>query len=170
MQTFRIQRLERQKGQQQASDKPLPEIGQVVVHKAHHPQPVRSIQSQTTLQNWKTISKPSQHTDSSGLADRSLTLPQRKGARQRNKPPVNQNSENPTPKQDGCWATELISSRNWGQHSNLNCNTSLREELTMQLLLKEEILQVITEFHGDVSRHVQPKCIRVTQEIPRHQK
>jgi hypothetical protein len=50
------------------------------------------------LQNWKTISKPSQHTDSRRLADGSLTLPQRKGARQRNKPPVSQHSENPTPK------------------------------------------------------------------------
>jgi hypothetical protein len=29
------QSLERQKGRQQVGDKPLPEIGQVVVHKAH---------------------------------------------------------------------------------------------------------------------------------------
>jgi hypothetical protein len=33
--TFNKQKLERQKGLQWASDKPLPEIGQVVVHKAH---------------------------------------------------------------------------------------------------------------------------------------
>jgi hypothetical protein len=32
-------------------------------------------------------------------------LPQRRGARQRNKPPVNKHSENPTPKQDSWWAT-----------------------------------------------------------------
>jgi hypothetical protein len=42
------------------------------------------------------------------LADRSLTLPQRKWVRQRNKPPVIKNSENPTPKQDSWWGTELI--------------------------------------------------------------
>jgi hypothetical protein len=35
-------------------------------------------------------------------------LPQRKKARQRNKPPVNKHSENPTPKQESWWATELI--------------------------------------------------------------
>jgi hypothetical protein len=28
---------------------------------------------------------------------------------QRNKPPVNKHGENPTPKQDDWWATELIS-------------------------------------------------------------
>jgi hypothetical protein len=38
--------------------------------------------------------------DSRGLADGSLTLSQRKGARLRNKPPVNQHSKNPPPKQD----------------------------------------------------------------------
>jgi hypothetical protein len=32
--------------------------------------------------------------------EKSLTLPQGKGVRQRNKPPVNKHSENPTPKQD----------------------------------------------------------------------
>jgi hypothetical protein len=36
-------------------------------------------------------------------------LPQRKEARQRNKHPVIKHSENPTPKQDTWWATELIS-------------------------------------------------------------
>jgi hypothetical protein len=34
-----------------------------------------------------------------------------KGARQRNKPSINQHSENPTPKQDSWWATELIPER-----------------------------------------------------------
>jgi hypothetical protein len=34
-QAFSKQRLEKQKGQQQAGDKPLPETGQVVVHKAY---------------------------------------------------------------------------------------------------------------------------------------
>jgi hypothetical protein len=70
---------------------------------------VRNIKSQKTLQNLKIISKPSQHADSRGPADRPLTLSQRKRERQRKKPTVNQNSENPTPKQDGWWATELIS-------------------------------------------------------------
>jgi hypothetical protein len=54
-------------------------------------------------------SKPSQHADSRGLANGSLTLSQRKRARQRNKPPANQHRENPTPKQDDWWMTELIS-------------------------------------------------------------
>jgi hypothetical protein len=35
-------------------------------------------------------------------------LPQRKGAKQGNKPPVNQQRENPTPKQKSWWAVELI--------------------------------------------------------------
>jgi hypothetical protein len=35
MQTFSKQRLERQKDSQQADDKLLPEIWQIVVHKAH---------------------------------------------------------------------------------------------------------------------------------------
>jgi hypothetical protein len=43
-----------------------------------------------------------------GLANGALTLPQRKGVRQRNKAPVIKHSENPTPKQDSWWATELI--------------------------------------------------------------
>jgi hypothetical protein len=33
--TFSKQRLKRQKGWQRAGDKPLPEIGQIAVHKAH---------------------------------------------------------------------------------------------------------------------------------------
>jgi hypothetical protein len=43
-----------------------------------------------------------------GLADGSLTLPQRKEGMQSNKPPVIKHSENPTPKQDSWWAIELI--------------------------------------------------------------
>jgi hypothetical protein len=56
----------------------------------------------------RTISKP-QHADGREPADRSLTLPQRKRARQRNKPLVNKHSKNPTPKWDDWWTTELIS-------------------------------------------------------------
>jgi hypothetical protein len=33
--------------------------------------------------------------------------------------------------------------------------------------LKEEILQEITEFHGDVTRQCEPKRTGGTQEIPR---
>jgi hypothetical protein len=69
---------------------------------------VINIHSQTTLQNLKIINKPSQHADSRGPADGSLTWPQRKRVRQRNKLPVIKHSENPTPKQDSWWATELI--------------------------------------------------------------
>jgi hypothetical protein len=91
MRTFNKQRLKRKKGQQLAGDKPLPETGML---------PVSNSQSQMTLQNWKTVSKTSQHTDSRGPANRSLTCPKKEGAKQRNKPSVNQHSENPTPKQD----------------------------------------------------------------------
>jgi hypothetical protein len=35
-------------------------------------------------------------------------LPQRKEARKINKTPIIMHSENPTPKQDSWWATELI--------------------------------------------------------------
>jgi hypothetical protein len=52
------------------------------------------------VKNCKTNSKPSQHADSRGPGDGSLTLPQRKVVRQRSKPQVNKHSENPTPKQD----------------------------------------------------------------------
>jgi hypothetical protein len=34
-------------------------------------------------------------------------LPQGKGVRQRNKPPINKYSEKPTPKQDSWWTAEL---------------------------------------------------------------
>jgi hypothetical protein len=63
-------------------------------------------------------------------------LPQRKGTRQRNKAPIIKHSENPTPKQDSWWTTELISGTK-GQHANLNCLILLREELTKQLPLKD---------------------------------
>jgi hypothetical protein len=77
------------------------------------------------LQNWNTIRKTSQHPDSKEVADGSLTMPYRKGARQRNNPPINQHSENPTLKQDDWWATELFS-RTRVQYTNSNCHTSLR--------------------------------------------
>jgi hypothetical protein len=68
--------------------------------------------------------------------DGSLILLQRKGTRKRNKPPVNKHSEkSPTSK-----ATQLVDYRadlSLGQHANLNCHTSLREELTKQLPLKD---------------------------------
>jgi hypothetical protein len=58
-------------------------------------------------------------------------LPQRKGVRQRNKTPINQLRENPTPKQDGWWAYTA-------DFQNLKTShTSLREELTKQLPLKD---------------------------------
>jgi hypothetical protein len=56
-------------------------------------------------------------------------LPQIKGARQRNKLPVNQHGKNSTPKQNGWWAIKLFS-RTKGQYTNSNCHISLREKLT----------------------------------------
>jgi hypothetical protein len=70
-------------------------------------------------------------------------LPQRKGVRQRNKPLINQHSENPTPNRMAggphCRSLEPEAS-----------HTSLREELTKQLLLKDrkktgESLQLLDE-------------------------
>jgi hypothetical protein len=137
MWTFSKQRLERQEGWKWAGDKSLPEVGHVVDGpQSSSPEPVSSTQSQTALQNWKTNSKPSQHDDSRGLADGSLNLPQRKEARQRNKLPVHKHSENQTLKYNS-WRTTKLISLTWGQHANLNCHTSLREQLTKQLPLKD---------------------------------
>jgi hypothetical protein len=63
-------------------------------------------------------------------------LSQRKGARQRNNSPVIKHSENPTPKHDSWWDTQLIPEPE-GQHTNINCHSPLREELTKQLPLKD---------------------------------
>jgi hypothetical protein len=49
-------------------------------------------------------------------AGEQLTLPKRKGARQRNKPQVNKYSEKPPPKQ-GSWRTTELISRTRGQHA-----------------------------------------------------
>jgi hypothetical protein len=106
------------------------------------PEIVSNIQSQTTLQNWKTITKTSQQGDSRGTADRSLILPQKKGMRQINNPPVNQHTKNATQKQDNWWATKLIS-RTWRKHKNLNCHTSLRKEMMKQLPLKHRIKKTL---------------------------
>jgi hypothetical protein len=43
-----------------------------------------------------------------GPAVGSLTFPKRKGAKQRNKPPIIKHSKYPTPKQDNWWAIELV--------------------------------------------------------------
>jgi hypothetical protein len=129
--TFSKQRLQRQKGSEQVGDKPLPEIGQIEVHKAHvlnqwatsKVKQLCKIEKQSTNQHnmltaggWQTILWPC--------------------SRERNKPPIRQYSENSTPKQDGWWATEMFP-RNWEQYTNSNCHTSLREELTKQLPLKD---------------------------------
>jgi hypothetical protein len=70
---------------------------------------VSNTQNQIAPQNCKTNSEPSQHADSRGVVDGSLTLPQRKGVRQRNKPLINKYSGKPPPKQDSWWTIELIS-------------------------------------------------------------
>jgi hypothetical protein len=57
-------------------------------------------------------------------------LPQRKEVKQRNKPPGNQHTKNPTPRQDCWWTTELILESEDITHTNLNCHTTLRKELT----------------------------------------
>jgi hypothetical protein len=56
--TFSKQRLERQKDRQWADDKPLPEVRHSSPQSSS-PEPVNNIKSQKTLQNWKTVSKPS---------------------------------------------------------------------------------------------------------------
>jgi hypothetical protein len=101
------QRLERQKGWQQVGDKPLPETAGSS-QQSSSPEPVSTIQSQTTLKNWKIISKPSQHSDSRGPADGSLTFAPEKGGEAKKQALVIKHSENPTPKQDSWWATEVI--------------------------------------------------------------
>jgi hypothetical protein len=134
MQTFSKQRLERQKGWQLAGDKPLPEIEQVAVHKDH----LLSQWATSKIKEHCKIEKQSANHHNTLTAGGQLMghLPQRKGARQRNKLPVNQHTENPTPKQGSWWATQLISGT-WGQHTNLNSQTPLREKWTEQVPLKD---------------------------------
>jgi hypothetical protein len=92
------------------------------------------------LQNWKTNRKPSQHTDSRGPAYGSLTLPQTKGVRQRNEPPVNQLRENPIPNQDSCglqsWSPKpeeniqtTTATPHWGRSSPSSCHWKTEEKL-----------------------------------------
>jgi hypothetical protein len=129
MGTFSKQRLEKQKGQQWVGDKPLPEIGQIEVHKAH------------LLSQWAT-SKVKQHckiekqsanqhkmlTAGSWLRDLWLCPTERD------------------------WGKEIIPNKltQWKHNSkagwlvgyrtdlwNLKSHTSLKEELTKQLPLKD---------------------------------
>jgi hypothetical protein len=89
VQTFSKQRLERQKGWLQVGDKLLPEIGQIAVHKAH----LLSQWATSKVKRCCKMEKPSanhHNTLTAGSHDRSLTLPQRKRVRQRNRPPINQ--------------------------------------------------------------------------------
>jgi hypothetical protein len=96
--------LERQKGQQWAGDKLLPEIGQVAVHKVQ----LLSQQGTSKVKQHCKIEKQSANHQNMVMADGSLTLPLRKRVKQRNKPPVIKHSENPMLKQDSWCATELI--------------------------------------------------------------
>jgi hypothetical protein len=118
MWTISKQKLERQECWQQLGDKLLPEIGQVVDHKAH-------LLSQWATPKVKHLCKIEKQTVkhhntlTAGAIWWITELAQRNGARKRNKPPVNKHSEKPTAKLDIWWTTELIS-RMWGHHSNLN--------------------------------------------------
>jgi hypothetical protein len=138
MQTFSKQRLERQKGWQQEGDKLLPEIGQVAIHKDH-----LLSQWATSKVKWHCkIEKYSANHHNTLTAGGQLTDHWPcfgKGDEAKKQAPSKPTQRNPTPKQDRWWATELISGT-WGQHTNLNCQTLLRQELTKQLPLKEEKL------------------------------
>jgi hypothetical protein len=91
--------LERQEGQQQSGDKPLPEAQQVD-HKAHllsqwaapNVNLLRKIEKQTANpHNMLTAGASWWNTD---------PAPEEGGARQRNKPPVNKHNKKPPLKQD----------------------------------------------------------------------
>jgi hypothetical protein len=104
---FHNQKLERQEGWKWTSDKLLPEIGQVAVHKVH------------LLSQWAT-SKVKQHckiekqsanhhntlTAGGRLMDHWL-FPEKRGEAKK-QAPSNQAQWKLTPKQDSWWATELI--------------------------------------------------------------
>jgi hypothetical protein len=89
-QTISEQMLERQEGQEQVGDKPLPEAGQVADHRDH-------LLSQWAAPKVKLPHKIEKQTVNChntltvvvvGSADGTLTLAQRKGVGQRNKPPA----------------------------------------------------------------------------------
>jgi hypothetical protein len=103
-------------------DKPLPEVGQVADHKAH-------LLSQWATPKVKQFCKIEKQTVTHSNMLRAggwVTLPQRKEVRQRNKPPVNSTAKSQLQSRT---TVEQIS-WTWGQHSDLNCHTSLREETT----------------------------------------
>jgi hypothetical protein len=78
---------ERQEGQEQASNKPLPEAGQVVDHRDHllsqWVAPKTELPCKTEKQTLK-----HHNTLTAEVADGTLTLPQGKGVGQRNQPPA----------------------------------------------------------------------------------
>jgi hypothetical protein len=88
-----------------------------------------------TLQNWKIISKPSQHADSRGwLMDHWPCSRERGKAKKQGPSKLTQWKLNSK-------AEQLVSYRadpqNLRTHTNSNCHTSLKEELTKQLPLKD---------------------------------
>jgi hypothetical protein len=94
-------------------------------------EPVSKTQSQTAPQSWKTNSEPSQHTE--GQLTDHWPSPE-KGSEAKKQDPLKQAQQKANSK-----AGQLVGykadSGTWGEHWNLNCHTSLTEELTKQLLL-----------------------------------
>jgi uncharacterized protein YqcC (DUF446 family) len=130
-QPFSRQSLERQKGWQWVGDKLLPELGQVVVHKAH-------LLSQWAIKQYcKTEKQTANHHNTlieGGWLTHHWPLPQRKRARQRNKLPViKPNSK----------AGQLMGYRadsgTWGQHTNLSCHTHWGRSWPNSCLWKTEL-------------------------------
>jgi hypothetical protein len=135
-QTYSKQRLKSQKGWQWAGDKPLPEIEQVVVHKAH----LLSHWATSKVKRCYKIEKQSAnlHNTLAARAHWGITdLAPEKGGKAKKQALSNQAQWKPSSK-----AGQLVDNRadlgTWGQHTNLNGHMSLREELTKQLPLKDK--------------------------------
>jgi hypothetical protein len=86
VQTISKQKLERQEGRKKAGNKPFLKAGQIADHRAH----ILSHRAHKTELPHKTEKQTANHHNilTAERADGTLTLPQRQGVGQRNKPPA----------------------------------------------------------------------------------
>jgi hypothetical protein len=130
MQTFSKQRLEGQKCQQRAGDKPLCEIEQIAVHKVHLlSQWATSKVKQCGKIEKKTVNQHNTQTAGAGRWISDFTPEKGHEAKK-------QTTSKPTQRKPNSKAGQLVDHR--ADVRNLRTShTSLREELTKQLLLKK---------------------------------
>jgi hypothetical protein len=131
VQTFSKQKLERQKGQKQACDKLMFEMGQLAVHKAH------LLSQQTTSKvKWHCKIEKQSANHHNKLTAGGWVMDCWPCPRERNRPPVNPHSKNPTAKQGGWWATVLIyrtleqATPHWGRSWLSSCHWKTKKKKT----------------------------------------